>query len=141
MYQGLNNKVATLPKKELTLDLPEKPPWWKPTIKSRVYPCNFIKNGLQFRGFHPLVLQDSFFSNFGKFYMGLPCNSFTKKVAVLQSIDNLYCRSSFFFFYLGFPSQPSTNHRSAGEGRGYFLNFHPLHRHLDISLVITHLCI
>ena len=27
-----------------------------------------------------------------------------------------------FFFYLGFLWQPITNHRTAGEGRGYFFN-------------------
>ena len=61
VYQGFKNRVAILPKKELTLDLAEKPTWWKPTVKSRVYPCNFIKSGLQLRGFLPLLLQDSFF--------------------------------------------------------------------------------
>ena len=50
------------------------------SVKSRAYPCNFIKNGLQPRGFLPLVLQDSSFQIFGKFYMGLFCNSFTKKL-------------------------------------------------------------
>ena len=34
--------------------------------------------------------------------MGFRYNSFTSKVAVLQSIDNLYYRSSFFFFLIGF---------------------------------------
>ena len=29
VYQSFNNKVAILPKRELTLDLAEKPPWWK----------------------------------------------------------------------------------------------------------------
>ena len=33
----------------------------------------------------------------------------------------------FIFFYLGFLSQPFTNHRTAGEEGGYF---HPLYRHL-----------
>ena len=46
-----------------------------------------------------------------------------------------------FFFYLGFLLQPFTNHRTAGEGGGHFLNsslrLHLLHRHLDISWVIT----
>ena len=46
------------------------------------------------------------------------------------------------FFYLGFLSQITfLNHRTAGEGRGHTLtphyHFHPLHRHLDISLAIT----
>ena len=31
------------------------------SVKSRVYSCNFIKNGLHLRGFLPLVLQDSSF--------------------------------------------------------------------------------
>ena len=62
VYQGFNNKVAILPKQDLTLDLAEKPPSWNLfSVKSRVYPCNFIKNGLQLRGFLPLVLQDSSF--------------------------------------------------------------------------------
>ena len=62
VYQCFNNKVAILPKRELTLDLAEKPPWWKLfSVKSRVCPCNFIKHGLQLRGFLPLVLQDSSF--------------------------------------------------------------------------------
>ena len=62
VYQNFNNKDATLPKRELMLDLVEKPPWWKLfSIKSRVYPRNFIKSGLQLRGFLPLVLQDSSF--------------------------------------------------------------------------------
>ena len=44
VYQSFNNKVGILPKRELTLDLPEKPPWWKLfSVKSRVYHCNFIK--------------------------------------------------------------------------------------------------
>ena len=54
---------------------------------------------------------------------------------------------SFFFFYLGFLSQPFMNYRSAGEGGEYFfyypLYFHPLHRHLDVSrrlLQRAHLC-
>ena len=46
------------------------------------------------------------------------------------------------FFYLGFLSQITfMNHRTAGEGGGHTLtphyHFHPLHRHLDISWVIT----
>ena len=44
------------------------------------------------------------------------------------------------FFYLGFLSQPLTNHKTAGEG-GISLtphyHFHPLHRHLDINQAIT----
>ena len=93
VYQSFNNKVAILPKRELTLDLAEKPLWWKLFFSKnypcrlRVYPCNFIKNGLQLRGFLPLVLLESSFENFGKFCMGLLCNSFTIKVAGLQSID------------------------------------------------------
>ena len=45
-----------------------------------------------------------------------------------------------FFFYLGFLSRTFTNHRAAGEGEGISLPphyFHTLHRHLDISRVIT----
>ena len=42
VYQGFN-KVATLPKRKLKLDLTEKPLWWK----SRVHLSNFIKSGLQ----------------------------------------------------------------------------------------------
>ena len=59
VYQGLD---TILPKKELTLELIEKPSWlelfW---VKSRVYPCNFIENGLQLGGFPPLVLKDGSF--------------------------------------------------------------------------------
>ena len=81
VYQNFNNKVATLPKRGLMLELAEKPPWWKLfSVKSRVYPCNFIKNALPLRGFLPLVLQDSSFQIFGKFYMGHRCNSFTNKL-------------------------------------------------------------
>ena len=47
----------------------------------------------------------------------------------------------FFFFYLGFLSQPFTNHRTAGKGEGIFLiphyHFNPLNRHLDIGRAIT----
>ena len=46
-----------------------------------------------------------------------------------------------FFFLSGFSSRPSMNHRTAGVGGGHFLtpdyHFHPLHRHSDISRVIT----
>ena len=46
-----------------------------------------------------------------------------------------------FFSYLGFPSQPFTNHRNAGGRGGHFFNshfhFHLLHRQLDISRAIT----
>ena len=46
-----------------------------------------------------------------------------------------------FFFYLGFLSRTFTNHRTAGEGGGHFFNsslpLPPVHRHLDISRVIT----
>ena len=46
-----------------------------------------------------------------------------------------------YVFYLGFLLQPSTNHRTAGEGGGHSLtphyHFHPLPRHLDISRAIT----
>ena len=45
-----------------------------------------------------------------------------------------------FFFYLSFLSWTYSNHRTAGEGDGVCLtphhHFHPLHRHLDINLVI-----
>ena len=52
VYQSLNNIVTILPKRELTLDLAEKPPGWKLLFsKSKVYPCSFIKNELQLRGF------------------------------------------------------------------------------------------
>ena len=47
-----------------------------------------------------------------------------------------------FLFYLGFLSQPFTNHRTAcSKGGGHFFNsslpFYPLLRHLDISRAIT----
>ena len=29
VYQGFKNKVEILPKRELTLDFAENPPWWK----------------------------------------------------------------------------------------------------------------
>ena len=29
LNQSFNNNVTTLPKRELTLDLAENPPWWK----------------------------------------------------------------------------------------------------------------
>ena len=56
VYLGFNNRVANLLKSELTLDFAEKPPWWYLTVKSRVYPSNFIKNGLQVTDLFPLVL-------------------------------------------------------------------------------------
>ena len=31
------------------------------SVKSRLYPCSFIKNRLQVKGFLPLVLQDNYF--------------------------------------------------------------------------------
>ena len=46
-------------------------------------------------------------------------------VWVQDSADNLRFKLSFFggfFFYLGFLSQPLTNHKTAGEGGGHFLN-------------------
>ena len=56
----------------------------------------------------------------------------------LTPISNL---EGFFFFYRGFLSRPFTNHSTAGEGRRHFLtphyHLHPLHRHLDISRLIT----
>ena len=46
-----------------------------------------------------------------------------------------------FFFCLGFLSRPFKNHRTAKERRGHSLtplyDFHPLHKHLDISRAIT----
>ena len=43
-----------------------------------------------------------------------------------------------FFFYLGFLSQSFKIHRTAEErGGNLFNSFHLLHRHLDISQVIT----
>ena len=48
---------------------------------------------------------------------------------------------TFFFFYPGFLSQTFINHRTARKGEDISLtphyHFHPLHRHLDISQVIT----
>ena len=45
------------------------------------------------------------------------------------------------FFYLGFLSQPFTNHGTAGEGGGYFFNsslpLSPTSQNLDISQAIT----
>ena len=53
VFQSFNNNVTILLKRELTLDLAEKPLWWKLLFsKSKVYPSNFIKNELQLRGFH-----------------------------------------------------------------------------------------
>ena len=40
LYQDFNNKVAILPKRELTVDFPEKPPWWK-IISRKVYSLSF----------------------------------------------------------------------------------------------------
>ena len=48
-----------------------------------------------------------------------------------------------FCFLSCFYSRTFTIHRTAGKGRGYFFNFHPLHRHWDISrrlLQRAHLC-
>ena len=39
-----------------------------------------------------------------------------------NKIKILSCRFFFFFFYPGFLSRTFTNHRTAGEGRGHFLN-------------------
>ena len=60
---------------------------------------------------------------------------------LLSTLSWKKCYISYIFFYLGFLSWTLTNHRTAGEGGGHFFNshyhFHPLHRHLDISRVIT----
>ena len=46
-----------------------------------------------------------------------------------------------FFFYDGFLSRTFTIHRTAGKGQGISLTplyrYHPLHRQLDVSRVIT----
>ena len=50
-------------------------------------------------------------------------------------------RHLFIFFYLGFLSRTSTNHRTAGEIGAISLtthyHFHSLHRHLNISREIA----
>ena len=57
VFQSFNNNVAILLKRELTLDLAEKPLWWKLLFsKSKVYPSNFIKNELQLRGLYTRVI-------------------------------------------------------------------------------------
>ena len=49
--QGFDEDAILL-KRKLTLDVAEKTPLWKLfSVKSRVCPCNFSKNGIQFRGF------------------------------------------------------------------------------------------
>ena len=49
--------------------------------------------------------------------------------------------SKYFFFYLGFLSQPFTNHRTAEEGGGHLFNsslpLPPASQTLDISWTIT----
>ena len=46
-----------------------------------------------------------------------------------------------YIFYLGFLSQIFAIHRVADKGEGIYLSplyhFHPLHRHIDISQMIT----
>ena len=39
-----------------------------------------------------------------------------------QIINNQLCFFFFFFFYVGFLSRTFTNHRTAGEGGGHFIN-------------------
>ena len=84
-------------------------------------------------------------------------NRYISKKQVNTFSDNLWCyitfynsfsernfRIFFFSFYVGFLSRTFKNHRTAGERRGYFINFslplpyfHQLHRHLDNSRAIT----
>ena len=52
-------------------------------------------------------------------------------------LKHVQIKVSIFFFYVDFLSGTFTNHRTAGKGEGYFINFHPLHRHLDIGRAIT----
>ena len=52
---------------------------------------------------------------------------FRKKIYLFRKKNKVRFLNSFvskkiFFFYLGFLSQPSTNHRTAGEGGGHFFN-------------------
>ena len=69
--------------------------------------------------------------------------SFIKMVIkkIEQVVKNLIGATIYIFFYLGFLSQPFTNHRTTGEGETISLtphyHFHPLHRHLDIGRAIT----
>ena len=51
VYQGFDEDAILL-KRKLTLDVAEKTPLWKLfSVKSRVCPCIFITNRIQFRGF------------------------------------------------------------------------------------------
>ena len=53
------------------------------------------------------------------------CHSFYTWTSVEQIVVRLIVLFFYyyFFFYLGFLSQPFTNHRTAGEGGGYFFNY------------------
>ena len=65
----------------------------------------------------------------------------TKDIVFYGCSEIILTRNLTIFFYLGFLSQPLTNHRTAGKEKGISLTphyyFHPLRRHLDISRAIT----
>ena len=46
----------------------------------------------------------------------------TLAISNIEMNDIMKIGKKLFFFYLGFFSQPFTNHRTAGEGEGYFFN-------------------
>ena len=62
-----------------------------------------------------------------------------------KQFSELFPRILFFFFYFGFLSHTFTIHRTAGEGEAISLTplyyFHPLHRNVGISQVITAECV
>ena len=49
----------------------------------------------------------------------------------------LYVDISFAFFYLGFLSRPGLQCKGDGISLTPHYHFHPLHRHLDITLAIA----
>ena len=67
--------------------------------------------------------------------------SYVIRMSLVCTRMSSVCHSYVFFFYLGFLSQPFTNHTTAGEEGGHVItphyHFHPLHRHLNINRVIT----
>ena len=66
---------------------------------------------------------------------------FSRSVEVTDPLTDYTIHPNDIFLYLGFLSRTFTIHRAAREGGGYFFrplyHFHPLHRHLDISQMIT----
>ena len=104
--------------------------------------CLFLQESLEHENFdlHSFticVLDKQFKQTFCSFI------SFIYLFQSLTDFSETFCSPLiyFLFIYLGLLSGPFTNHRTAGEEEGISLtphyHFHPLHRHLDISLSFT----